>query len=373
LNKIILTIIIAVLAYFALSSSFKSEEKVSSNSFAIEDGQKNIDGSVIYKKIEGSYTAYKVNEQLNTFKYNAGRAPTKEEIVAWDIDVRPDGIGYPKGSGNVDDGDELYSSKCSMCHGDFGAGGKGYPVLSGGEHEGLKHQLLDVQAGDEPPEKTIGTYWPYASTLWWYIKTAMPFTAPMSLSDDDVYAITAYLLNVNEVTFPDGSDIEELNQDNIKTIVMPNANGFYPDIRGNDAKDNLKSFMGDPKNYGKGKRCMSNCIKGDVPVVKIENEITGVKPPYSTERNLPNQKGGGNSKSKGQVLYENNCNSCHSNAAIAPKIGDKDGWKDKISQGKSILYNHAINGFGGMPPRGGTSLDDKSIKLIVDYIIKVSK
>ena len=146
-----------------------------------------------------------------------GAAATPEQIQAWDIDVRPDGLGAPAGSGTAAKGEAVYIEKCAMCHGDFGEARGRYPVLVGG-HGSLK---------DQRPEKTIGSYWPYASTVFDYIKRAMPFGDAQSLTNDEVYAITAFLLNMNDVI---DSDFV-LDASNIGKIEMPNAANFIDDPR----------------------------------------------------------------------------------------------------------------------------------------------
>ena len=108
-------------------------------------------------------------------KYELGRTALPEEIAAWDIDVRPDGRGLPKGSGKVADGETLYADQCAACHGDFGEGKDRWPVLVGGQKT-LK---------SDNPVKTIGSYWPYASTVFDYVRRAMPFGNAQSLSADD--------------------------------------------------------------------------------------------------------------------------------------------------------------------------------------------
>ena len=338
--------------------------------------KKNVDGSVMYDRTKGSYTAYKINPQADKLKFKVGTPATKAEIKARNIDVMPDGTGLPVGKGNIDDGEELFNKHCAMCHGDFGAGGKGYPTLTGGDHDSLKNQLL--KSGDEPPERTIGSYWPYATTLFWYIKTGMPFPHPMSLSNDEVYSITAYLLNVDEVTFKDGKNIEELSNKNFMNIKMPNRDGFIPNVDVPNGAQVMKKYLSNPKNYGTGTRCMKNCIKGKVPVVRIEGGSLNnyIKPPLSEVRDLPKEKptanaGGG----KGAKIYEETCKACHGNPAIgAPVVGDKKAWAKVIAKGKETLYKHAIHGFNAMPPKGGnTALSDADVKATVDYMTKMSK
>ena len=146
-----------------------------------------VDGGVIYPRENGTYTAYRINEQ-STKGVNHGRIPTANELKAWDLDIMPDGTGLPEGSGSVEEGDELYEAQCASCHGEFGAGGAGYPTLSGGDMDSLTNQR--TAPGMDAPKRTIGTYWPKASTLIWYIRDAMPYAHPKSLTNNEIYAIS---------------------------------------------------------------------------------------------------------------------------------------------------------------------------------------
>lgn len=163
-------------------------------------------------------------DDLDTQRHYAaiGRPAEPALLKAWDIDIRPDGQGLPPGKGTAAQGEEVYATQCAHCHGDFGYGISGYPPLVGGETA-----KLDVQPVQGGPEKTVGSYWPYASTLWDYIHRAMPFGNAQSLSADDTYALTAYILNMNGII-----DYEhELNQDTLAEVTMPNEDGFYTDPR----------------------------------------------------------------------------------------------------------------------------------------------
>ncbi|MBW6489327.1 c-type cytochrome [Sulfurimonas sp.] len=330
-----------------------------------------LDGGVTYKRANGMYTAYALNEQ-STAGVNFGRAPTPNELKAWDTDIMPDGTGLPEGSGTVDDGEELYDRDCAVCHGEFGAGGKGYPTLTGGSLASLTNQR--TCPGKDAPNRTIGSYWPQASTLIWYIRDAMPYANPKSYSPNEMYAVTAYLLKENGVQI-EGQDIEELNQDNFKKIVMPNRNGFYPDIDGPNGVENVRAFFAEPKNFGAvGTRCMTNC--GKESVARIGNEITGVVPAYSTVRNLPKvdpSKGG--AVSEAQKLYEKSCAVCHKTDAMgAPAVGDRGAWETIMEQGLDKVNSHAINGLGNMPPKGGAmDLSDDQVKEIVKFMVESSK
>ena len=168
--------------------------------------------------------------------FGLGQIATAEQVAGWDIDVRPDGLGAPVGTGNAMDGEEIYAERCSACHGDFGEAVDNWPVLVGGAGTLTSHD----------PVKTTGSYWPYASTMYDYIYRAMPFGEAQSLSRDETYQIVAYLLYMNDII----DDEFEVNQDTIGTIEMPNRDGF---------------MLPDPRPDGQpvsGIACMKDC---DVP------------------------------------------------------------------------------------------------------------
>lgn len=144
--------------------------------------------------------------------FGIGRPATAEEIALWDIDVRPDGLGLPAGQGSAADGDAIYAERCAQCHGDFGEGLGRYPALIGGRDS----------LATENPVRTIGSYWPYATTLWDYIYRTMPFGAAQTLSADETYAVTAYVLYLNDLV----AEEQVLNRDSLPLIEMPNRNGF---------------------------------------------------------------------------------------------------------------------------------------------------
>lgn len=150
-------------------------------------------------------------------RYGLGHAPAQAQIDAWNIDIRADGQGLPPGQGSVEQGRAIFTQTCAACHGDAGQGGLA-DRLVGGFGTLANHN----------PVKTVGSYWPYATTLFDFIRRAMPFNAPESLTDDQVYAVSAYVLALNGVV-PDDT---VLDANNLPKIKMPNRNGFIsPDPR----------------------------------------------------------------------------------------------------------------------------------------------
>jgi cytochrome c len=153
--------------------------------------------------------------------YHLGRTPTQAEIDGWNIDVRPDGQGLPPGRGSVTQGREIFASTCAACHGDKGQGGLADRLVGG----------IGTLAQPKPV-RTVGSFWPYATTLFDFVRRAMPFNAPGSLSADQVYAVSAYVLSLNGIV-PDDTVLDATS---LPKIVMPNRNGFIssdqkPDIR----------------------------------------------------------------------------------------------------------------------------------------------
>jgi S-disulfanyl-L-cysteine oxidoreductase SoxD len=160
--------------------------------------------------------------------YGIGRAATPAEIAGWNIDVDRDGNNLPPGSGSVAQGHEIFDTQCAACHGAKGEGGVGDQLVGG-----------QGTIATAKPVRTIGSYWPYATTLFDYIRRAMPQNAPQSLSNEEVYAVSAYVLNLNGLLPADAT----LDAARLKAIKMPN--------RG--------MFVDDPRPDVKNPACMSGC------------------------------------------------------------------------------------------------------------------
>ena len=142
-----------------------------------------------------------------------GELMSQEEIAFWDRSITPDGTNLPPGSGSVKEGEEVYIAKCAACHGEDGRGQAPLVALVGGQGS----------LTESKPIKTVGSYWPYATTLFDYIRRAMPFGQQKSLTDDEVYAVTAYVLDLNLISMP----VLMLSGNSLAEIPMPNSSGFY--------------------------------------------------------------------------------------------------------------------------------------------------
>lgn len=177
--------------------------------------------------------------------FGYGKLATPAEIAGWDIDVHgQDGVGLPDGKGTVDHGADVFAQQCAACHGTFGEGEGRYPKLMGGE---------GTLTGDRP-EPSVGSYWPYAPTLFDYINRAMPFSAPHTLSADDVYAVVAYILNFNNIVTANFV----ADRDSLPKVKMPNRDNFT---------------WKDPRPDTAAKECMKDCI--DPKAVKIISSAEG--------------------------------------------------------------------------------------------------
>src|ERR1700724_3481581 len=160
--------------------------------------------------------------------YGIGRPATPAEIAGWNIDIDRYGNNLPPGSGSVSHGRKVFDQKCAACHGAQGEGGVGNELVGGGGRLATPKRI-----------RTVGSYWPYAPTLFDYIRRAMPQNAPQSLSNEDVYAVSAYILNLNGLLAADAT----LDAKTLSAIKMPNRN----------------MFVSDPRPDVKNPECMTGC------------------------------------------------------------------------------------------------------------------
>ncbi|MFO1413195.1 MAG: c-type cytochrome [Burkholderiales bacterium] len=290
--------------------------------------------------------------------YGFGKPATPQEIAGWDIDVRPDGTGLPKGRGSVEQGQAIYDEKCASCHGTFGESNS-YLQLAGGVGS-LK---------TDQPVRTTGSKLNYATTLWDYINRAMPFTAPQTLKPDEVYALTAYVLNLNDILPADAV----LDQDSLPKVKMPNRDGFT-------TNHGFMTRDGKPDTHNTA--CMTNCATE----VKLSSEL----PDYAREQhgNLAEQARviGGTAAPKVAVAKggldlakASGCTTCHGVTGkvvgpgfrdIAAKYaGDKDAQARlvaKVRAGGSGVW-------GSVPMPAQAQVADGDTKVLVEWILGGAK
>jgi S-disulfanyl-L-cysteine oxidoreductase SoxD len=199
------TVVIALIALGAAACGPRADEAVVVVSAALAD------------------SAYPAPPALNAGHYGIGRAPTRAEIAAWNTDIGPEGTELPPGKGSARDGETVYRTQCAACHGVRGEGLAVYPALIGRDPRGEDFDF----ASDPTIPRTIGNYWPHATTLYDYIRRAMPLFTPGSLSADETYAVTAYLLAANRV-IPDSAVLDAAA---LRAVQMPARDRFVPDDR----------------------------------------------------------------------------------------------------------------------------------------------
>ena len=149
---------------------------------------------------------------------NLGKPISPEDLATWDISIGPSGAGLPPGSGTPKQGEAVFTAKCQACHGAKGAGQPNDRLVGG----------QGSLPGDKPAIKTVGSFWPYATTLFDYVRRAMPYVESKSLSPDETYAVVAYILNLNGVV----GDADVINAQTLPNVKMPNRDGFIPFHRG---------------------------------------------------------------------------------------------------------------------------------------------
>lgn len=289
-------------------------------------------------------------------RYGFGKPATPQEIAGWDIDVRPDGKGLPKGRGSVADGQSIYDEKCASCHGTFGESNS-YLQLAGG---------VGSLKSDEPI-RTTGSKLNYATVLWDYINRAMPFNAPQTLKPDEVYALTAYVLNLNDIVPADAV----LDQDSLPRLKMPNRDGFTTD----------HGFMTrDGKPDTRNTACMKDCVRE----VKLSSEL----PDYAREQhgNVAEQMRGAAprlaaaSPSSGLELAKAAaCTACHgvNEKIVGPgfrEIGTKYSGDAGAAGRLTAKVKAGGSGTWGpvpMPPQG--HVKDADVQAIVQWILAGAK
>lgn len=324
-----------------------------------------------------------------------GRAATPNEVAAWDIDVRPDFVGLPKGSGSVDDGMGIWEAQCASCHGTFGESNEVFtPIVGGLSPEYMETGRVASLTDPNQPQRSTLMKVPTVSTLWDYIHRAMPWTNPRTLSVDDTYAVLAYILYLGEIV----DDEFVLNQDTIKEVQdrMPNRNGMTLEhgMWERDAKPDVN-----------GSTCMTNCVEtveitSTLPDyarnahynIAEQNRVFGpfrgadtTKPPVA-ELPGPNfqtvamttaaaSDAGGETVDVAALFKANNCAACHAAdmKMVGPSIKQVAEKYDDSPETLAMLAGKVKNGAVGtwgqipMPPHPQVSEDD--INVMVQWMV----
>lgn len=320
-----------------------------------------------------------------------GRAATPAEVKAWDIDIRPDFVGLPKGSGSVDDGVDIFETKCASCHGSFGESNEVFtPLVGGTTSDDVKTGRVKALVTGSFPHRTTFMKVPTIATLFDYIQRAMPWTAPKSLKPDEVYAILAYMLNLANVVPADFV----LNDQNIRDVqnLMPNRNGMSTDHgmwpgkgMGNGGKPDVRNVA-----------CMKDCKK--------EVQLSSSLPDYAQDAhgNLADQnrlvggvrgkvtvlpaEGEGNTEAPPSanataavLASEKGCMACHGVASkiVGPSYRDvAEKYKEQAGAADALFAKVKAGGQGvwgavAMPAQG--HLKDEEIKTLVEWILSGAK
>ena len=323
-----------------------------------------------------------------------GRVATEAEVAAWDIDVRPDFKGLPKGSGNVDDGIELWETHCTSCHGSFGESNEVFtPIVGGTSADDIKTGHVKSLISGSSPQRTTLMKVATVSTLFDYIQRAMPWTAPKSLKPDEVYAILAYLLNLAEIVPADF----ELSDANIREVQerMPNRNGMSTD---HGMWPGLAAGKGGMGNGGKpdvsNVACMKDCKK-DVEIVSaLPDYAQDAHGNLADQNRLVGQTRGKQTSSPGEsadqvepsagaaalaLANAKGCMVCHgvANKLVGPgynEIAQK--YQAQADAEEMLVAKVKLGGQGNwgaipMPPQAHVA--DEDIRLLVQWVLQGAK
>ncbi len=309
-----------------------------------------------------------------------GRAATPAEVKAWDIDVRPDFKGLPKGSGSVEQGQVIWENKCASCHGTFGENNTVFtPLVGGTTKDDVKTgNVANLKRNDYPGRTTIMKV-SSLSTLWDYIHRAMPWNAPKTLSDDEVYAVLAYLLNLAEVV-PDDFTLSDSNIKDVQKL-MPNRNGMVRKHAMWPGKSGLVTATPpDTKNTA----CMTNCK----PAAKVSSTL----PDYAQTSHgelAPQFRPFGQTRGQGSasgaaakpahnpdyaLAEKSGCLACHgiNQKIVGPGFNEvADKYKGQDATGKLVakVKNGGAGVWGSMPMPPQADLKDSDAQALVKWIL----
>ena len=319
-----------------------------------------------------------------------GRAATPAEVAAWDIDVRPDFKGLPKGSGSVKKGETVWEAQCASCHGTFGESNEVFtPIAGGTTKDDVKTGRVAALADNKQPQRTTLMKVATISTLWDYIYRAMPWNAPRSLSYDDTYALVAYILYLGEIV-PDTFVLSDANMKQAQAM-MPNRNGMTQQhgMWSNNGKPDVNS-----------KPCMNNCVSfvqigSTLPDyarnahenIALQNREYGpylgadsTKPPLSK---LPGPGAVGIVRvstaaaptGPAALFKKENCSACHAPAAklVGPSIeqvaAKYKGQADAVQKMMAKVKKGGAGVWGAIPMPAQDQLSDADNKALVEWML----
>lgn len=330
---------------------------------------------------------------------NVGRSATAQEIAAWDIDVRPDFKGLPKGAGTVSKGMEVWEGKCASCHGTFGESNEVFtPIIGGTTKDDIKSGRVAALSNGKQPQRTTIMKVATVSTLWDYINRAMPWTAPKSLTTEEVYAVTAYILNMAEIV-PDDFTLSDGNIAEVQKQ-MPNRNGMSTqhglwDVKG---KPDVKSVA-----------CMKDCpaepgIRSSLPDASrnVHGNLAQQNRPFGAVRGADTTKPAPTApvssaayrdglvataatpaaaKADGASLAKQHaCMACHgiSNKIVGPGFTEIAARYKGDGSAEARLISKAKNGssdatWGPVPMPAQAHVKDEDLKTMVRWILNGAK
>ncbi len=328
--------------------------------------------------------------------HNIGRDATADEVAAWDIDVRPDFKGLPVGSGSVARGAEVWEAQCALCHGVFGESNEVFtPIVGGTTAKDIETgRVANLLPAKQWPQRSTIMKVPTLSTLWDYINRAMPWNAPKSLSADEVYAVTAYILNLAEVVPEDFT----LSNKNIADVQkrLPNRNGMVPyeplwQVKGQGdvravacmkdcvAEVKLASSLPDHARDAHGNLAKQNRIIGPV------RGADTTKPPpatlmaasaAATQTALPSKKAGADIK---VLLSAQSCTACHGmkQKLVGPgfaQVADKyQGKPDAVAYLANKIKAGGSGVWGAVPMPAQAQLSDEDARAIAEWLAAGAK
>jgi S-disulfanyl-L-cysteine oxidoreductase SoxD len=323
------------------------------------------------------------NEQKKAPKpwADIGRAATANEVKAWDIDVRPDFKGLPKGSGSVAKGEVVWEAQCASCHGTFGESNEVFtPIVGGIGKDDMKTGMVANLRRSDYPQRTSLMKLSSISTLWDYINRAMPWNAPKSLTVEEVYAVTAYILHLGDI-LPANYVLSDQNIVQVQAI-LPNRNGkttnhglwsvkAKPDAQGSNCMNDCKPYeqrsqLPDYAKSAHGNLSEQNRGVGPVRgVVSLSSSLTSIANSVSAESNNEGER----------LAKAANCFACHAldSKLLGPSFKEVSKRYASDTSSAALLAGRIKNGaqgvWGAIPMPANPQLQDDSIKQIVRWIL----